>query len=102
MDKKFLNVLLSLAAVLAIFAIVMFVLSKTVSVFNFEVDQATVGLRFLFVMLGVLIAFAVYYATKENKIWEGVRAKWCGWPSVRRCMPYSRLRSMAPSLSCPR
>jgi uncharacterized membrane protein len=70
MDRKFLNVVLSMAAVLAIFAIVMFLLSKTVGVFNFEVDQATVGVRFLFVVLGVLIAFAVYYATKENKIWE--------------------------------
>ena len=70
MDKKLVNVTLSLAAVLAIFAVVMFLLSTTVSVFNFEVDQATVGLRFFFVVLGVLIAFAVYYATKENKAWE--------------------------------
>ena len=70
MDKKFWNVVFSMAAVLAIFAVVMFVLSKTIGIFNFEVDQATVGLRFLFVVLGVLIAFAVYYATKENKIWE--------------------------------
>jgi uncharacterized membrane protein len=70
MDKKLVNVTLSLAAVLAIFAVVMFLLSTTVSVFNFEVDQATVGLRFFFVVLGVLIAFAVYYATRENKAWE--------------------------------
>ncbi len=70
MDKKFLNVLLSLAAVLAIFAIAMFLLSRTIGAFNFEVDQATVGLRFLFVVLGILIAFAVYYFSKENKAWE--------------------------------
>jgi len=70
MDKKFWNVLFSLAAVLAIFAVVMFLLSKTISVFNFEVDQATVGLRFLFVVIGVLIAFGVYVVTKDNKIWE--------------------------------
>jgi uncharacterized membrane protein len=70
MDKKFLNVLLALGGVLAFFAVVMFALSKKISFFNFEVDQATVGVRFLFVVIGVLIAFAVYYATKENKIWE--------------------------------
>jgi uncharacterized membrane protein len=70
MDKKFLNVLLALGGILAFFAIIMFALSKKISFFNFEVDQATVGVRFLFVVLGVLIAFAVYYATKENKIWE--------------------------------
>jgi uncharacterized membrane protein len=70
MDKKLVNVTLSLAAVLAIFAVIMFLLSTTISIFNFEVDQATVGLRFFFVVLAVLIAFAVYYATRDNKAWE--------------------------------
>lgn len=70
MDKKFLNFILSLAAVLAIFAVVMFVLSTKVSVFNFEVDQATVGLRFFFVVLGVLIPAVAYFLTRDNKAWE--------------------------------
>ena len=70
MDKKFLNVILSLAAVLAIFAVVMFVLSTQISVFNFEVDQATVGLRFFFVVLGVLIPAVAYFLTRDNKAWE--------------------------------
>jgi uncharacterized membrane protein len=70
MDKKFLNFILSLVAVLAIFAVVMFVLSTKISVFNFEVDQATVGLRFFFVVLGVLIPAVVYFLTRDNKAWE--------------------------------
>jgi uncharacterized membrane protein len=37
---------------------------------SFQTDQATVLLRFGFVVLGVLIAFAVYLATRENKAWE--------------------------------
>lgn len=70
MDRKFWNVLISLGVILAIFAVVMFLLSKTVGAFNFEVDQATVGLRFLFVVIGVLIAFVIYFFTKNNKAWE--------------------------------
>jgi uncharacterized membrane protein len=38
--------------------------------FNFTVDQATLPLRFAFVVIGVAIAFAVYFFTKENKVWE--------------------------------
>jgi len=37
---------------------------------EFPLDQATVPARFLFVGIGLLIAFAVYYFTKENSAWE--------------------------------
>ncbi|GAB4502907.1 MAG: hypothetical protein Fur0035_24650 [Anaerolineales bacterium] len=72
MDKKMSSVLLSLGVVLAIFAIVMFGFGARdpLGPFNFSVDQATLVLRFGFVALGLLIAFAVYLATKENKAWE--------------------------------
>jgi len=70
MDKKFWNVVISLAVVLAFFAVVMFVVSRQVGSLNFEVDQATVGLRFLFVVLGILIALVVYFFSRENKAWE--------------------------------
>ena len=74
MDKKTINVVIWLGVVLVFFAIVMFVLGKGEAqegaLFNFSVDQATVGLRFLFVVIGLLIAFAVYYFTKENAAWE--------------------------------
>ncbi len=72
MDKKQLSVIGALLALLAIFAIIMFGLGNTTGVgpFNFSVDQATLPIRFGFVLIGVLIAAAVYYATRENKIWE--------------------------------
>jgi uncharacterized membrane protein len=74
MDKKIINVLAFLGVVLAFFGVVMYVLgkgeAKEGALFNFSVDQATVGLRFLFVVIGLLIAFAVYFFTKENNAWE--------------------------------
>jgi uncharacterized membrane protein len=81
MDKKFTNVLISLVVVLALFAIAMFVLAPLGSLFSkevgngsinldFSVEQATLVLRFVFVVVGLLIAFAVYFATKENPAWE--------------------------------
>jgi uncharacterized membrane protein len=77
MDKKLLSVLGALAVLLAIFAIVMFGFGTTEKLgpFNFTVDQATLPLRFAFVVLGVAVAFVVYFLTKENKAWEvGTRA----------------------------
>jgi uncharacterized membrane protein len=81
MDKKFTNVLISLAVVLGLFALAMFVLAPLGSLFtkavgngsinlDFSVEKATLVLRFVFVVVGLLIAFAVYYATKENEAWE--------------------------------
>jgi len=70
MDKKLTNVVLSLGVVLVIFAAVIFLLSRNFGILNFEVDQATAVLRFVFVVIGVLIAFAVYLFTRENKAWE--------------------------------
>ena len=74
MDKKFTNVLISLVAVLALFAVVMFVLGTREpaegALFNFSVDQASVVSRFVFVVLGIVIAFGVYFATQANKAWE--------------------------------
>ena len=71
MDKKQLSVLGAMLALLAIFAIIMFGLGNTkgIGIFNFSVDQATLPIRFGFVVLGVLIAVGVYFATSENKIW---------------------------------
>jgi uncharacterized membrane protein len=68
--KKLVSVLLTLLVVLAIFAIVVFLLGNVLGIARFQTDQATVLLRFGFVVLGLLIAFAVYLATRENKAWE--------------------------------
>lgn len=72
MDKKLVSVLGALVVLLAIFAIIMFGLGTTESLgpFNFSVDQATLPLRFAFVVIGVAIAFAVYFFTKDNEVWE--------------------------------
>ncbi len=74
MDKKFTNVLISLAFVLALFAVVMFVFGAQEpaegAALNFSVDQGSVISRFVFVVVGIAIAFGVYFATQANKAWE--------------------------------
>lgn len=74
MDKKSTNVLIFLVVVLALFGVIMFVLGAKEpaegAALNFSVDQGSVVLRFVFVVVGVALAFAVYYATRENKAWE--------------------------------
>jgi hypothetical protein len=74
MDKKLTNMLVTFGVILVFFALIMFWLgageAKEGALFNFSVDQATVVLRFVFVIIGLLIAFAVYYFTKENPAWE--------------------------------
>jgi uncharacterized membrane protein len=74
MDKKFTNVLISLVVVLALFAVVMFVLGAKEpaegAALNFSVDQGSVVSRFVFVVIGIALAFGVYFATRANKAWE--------------------------------
>jgi uncharacterized membrane protein len=70
MDKRLTNVVLALLSIAVIFALVIFVFGNMLGLPNFQTDQATVPLRFAFVFLGLLIAFAVYYFTRENKVWE--------------------------------
>jgi len=70
MDKKLLSVLGALAAILAIFFVAIVVIGNLMGQANFQTDNATLPLRFLFVVIGLAIAFAVYFVTKENKIWE--------------------------------
>lgn len=68
------NVLVTLGVILVFFALAMFWLgtreAQEGALFNFSVDQSTVVIRFVFVAIGLLIAFGVYYATKENAAWE--------------------------------
>ncbi len=71
MKSRLGNVLIALAVILVIFAIIMFVLgTQTIGPFNFSVDQATLVLRFVFVVIGLLLAFAVYLFTRDNPAWE--------------------------------
>ncbi len=71
MNNKLGSVLIALAVILVIFAVIMFALgTQTIGPFNFSVDQATLVLRFVFVIIGLLIAFAVYLFTRENAAWQ--------------------------------
>ena len=70
MDKRFSSVLWSLLGILVVFALVIFVLGNMLGIERFQTDNATLALRFGFVILGLLIAFAIYYATRTSPAWE--------------------------------
>ncbi len=70
MDKRLSSVLIWLVAIFAIFAVIVFVLGNLLGIERFQTDNATLGLRFGFVILGLLIAFAVYFFNKDNQAWE--------------------------------
>lgn len=68
------SILIFLGVVVVFFAVVMFVLgageAQEGALFNFSTDQGTVVIRFVFVLVGLAIAYAVYAATKDNAAWE--------------------------------
>jgi uncharacterized membrane protein len=68
------SILIFLGVVVLFFVVVMFVLgageATEGALFNFSTDQGTVVIRFVFVLVGLAIAFAVYYMTRENAAWE--------------------------------
>lgn len=81
MDARLKSVAIALGTVLVLFALAMFVLAPLGNLFSapvgqgalnfdFSVDQTTLVLRFVFVLIGLLIAFLVYYFTRENLAWE--------------------------------
>ncbi len=67
MNKSLMTMIIVLVATLAIVAFGVYFIDPNL---EFPLDQATVPLRFLFVIIGLLIAFAIYFVTKENKAWE--------------------------------
>jgi uncharacterized membrane protein len=69
MDKKLLSVVGTLAAILVIVVGAVLLVGNVLGNERFQTGENPV-LRFVFVGVGLLIAFAVYYFTKENKIWE--------------------------------
>ncbi len=70
MDKRLTSVALSLTVTLIIFAAVVLVLGNALGLARFQTNNATLALRFGFVILGLLIVFAVYWATRDNAAWE--------------------------------
>jgi uncharacterized membrane protein len=67
MSNRLLSMVVTLIVVLIVIAIGVYVIDPNL---EFPMDQASVPLRFLFVVLGLLIAFGIYYATRESPIWE--------------------------------
>jgi uncharacterized membrane protein len=65
--KKLLYFLLALVVILAVIVIGVYFIDPRL---DYPMDKATVPLRFLFVVIGILIALAVYLATRKNKAWE--------------------------------
>lgn len=69
MDKKLLSVAGTLVAILIIVMGAVLLVGNMLGNERFQTGENPV-LRFVFVGVGLLIAFGVYYFTKENKIWE--------------------------------
>lgn len=67
MDNTLRNVALSLVGVLVIFFLIIWIGGMINP--SLQLDE-TAFLRFVFVIIGLLIVFAVYWVTRENSIWE--------------------------------
>ncbi|HEX9839071.1 MAG TPA: ECF transporter S component [Anaerolineales bacterium] len=67
MDKKLTNVALTLVAVLVILLLLVYGLGSVNE--RFQAGENVV-LRFVFVIVGLLIAFLIYYFTRDNAAWE--------------------------------
>jgi uncharacterized membrane protein len=68
MERKLASVFWTLVAILAFFVIVIYVGGNMMGIERLQTGENPV-LRFVFVIVGLLIAFAVYYFTRENEIW---------------------------------
>ncbi|MBN1305932.1 MAG: ECF transporter S component [Anaerolineales bacterium] len=69
MDKRLQSVMWTLVAILVVFLLVVYVGGNLMGIERLQTGENPV-LRFAFVIIGLLIALAVYYATRENKVWE--------------------------------
>ncbi|MGD0610161.1 MAG: ECF transporter S component [Anaerolineales bacterium] len=69
MNKRLLGVGLALVVVLAVFFLLVYIGGTLLGVQQLQTGSNQL-LRFVFVIVGLLIAFAIYLATRENKIWE--------------------------------
>ena len=67
MSNKLTNVALSLAAVLVLLLLLVYGLGRVNE--RFQAGENT-ALRFVFVIVGLLVAFAIYYVTRDNPAWE--------------------------------
>ncbi len=68
MDKKLQSITLSLFAVLVIFILLVYVGGTLMGVESLQTGENPL-MRFIFVIVGLLIAFGVYYASRAHKVW---------------------------------
>lgn len=69
MDKSLRSMVIILVVVLVLFLLVIQVGGNMMGIERLKTGENPV-LRFVFVIIGLLIAFAVYYATRTSKIWQ--------------------------------
>lgn len=67
MDKKLLSVILALVGTFVFFLLIVWIGGSINE--SLKLDQ-TATLRFVFVAIGMLIVFIVYWLTRESQIWE--------------------------------
>jgi len=67
--KKIVGVVIALVVILAIIILTVVILGDMMGVERFQTGENPL-LRFAFVIVGGLIALAIFLATKENKVWE--------------------------------
>ncbi len=65
--KKLLSILIALVVVLVIIIIGIYLIDPRL---QYPMEKSTVPLRILFVVIGILIALAVYLFTRENDAWK--------------------------------
>jgi uncharacterized membrane protein len=68
MDRKLSSIVLALVAVLAIFMLLVYVGGNLMGVERLQTGENPV-LRFVFVIIGLLATFVVYYLTRERAFW---------------------------------
>ncbi len=69
MDKRLQSIFWMLVATLVIFLLLVYVGGNILQIERLQTGENPV-LRFVFVIIGLLIAFAIYYVTRDNEVWE--------------------------------
>lgn len=69
MNKKLLGVTIALVVILVIFLLLVWLVGDVMGVERFQTGENPV-LRFVFVIVGLLVALAIYLFTKDSKAWE--------------------------------
>ncbi len=69
MDKRLSSISLTLFAILVIFLLLVYVGGNLMGVERLQTGENPL-LRFVFVIIGLLIALAVYYLTRQSPAWE--------------------------------